>query len=511
MCLVTGADRSAGVGWQRCHPAPRPATRCVLGQSNDKAYDCDMMIGRETSGDTGAGATSVRLTVAPPTPTLTVTAGGYLALCVTLRNTGPAADRYTVVVEGIPAAWCRVDRLSFPLAAGAARRLPLIIHPPATAVPVVRVPLTVRVVSHHARAVQASATAALTVQPPDGDRAAVRYRRGADGSLAPAPPTLPGRGRSRRRLRVTAPAVFVALLALVAGAFVYAVTVPEPGGLPTVASAPAALPYIQEFQGQGTAGAPTGALTWRVTGADRITLNGRPVAATGTQARARGGTTATYALRATNGQGTVASRVTVARARGPGTLTSPPRPRGSGLSVAVARGAGRARAGLGRRWRPGAAPSRQRRSQRHPRRVTRAPQRQRIVRARRGAARASPRRAHPRAGPAAGPSSCPVRRAAGHCARPRRALPARWAASLTIWSGAFPVLNAAPRRWGWRISVRGLASKRLGGGTAHHPCWPCPLWIGRTRASLMGDGRRASPARRDDPARASPVPGVQGA
>jgi len=394
-----------------------------------------MMIGRETSGDTGAVATSVRLTVAPPTPTLTVAAGGRLALCVTLRNTGAAADRYTVVVEGIPAAWCRVDRLSFPLAAGTARRLPLIIHPPATAVPVAPVPLTVRVVSHHARAVQASATAALTVRPPDGDRAAVRYRRGADGPLAPAPPTLPGRGRPRRRLRVTAPALFVALLALVAGAFVYAVTVPEPGGLPTVASAPAALPvpvpvpvplpYIQEFQGQGAAGALTGALTWRVTGADRITLNGRPVAATGTQALARGDTTATYALRAINGQGAVASRVTVARARGPGTPTGPPRPRGSGLSVAVARGAGRARAGLGRPRRPGAAPSRRRRSQRHPRRVTRVPQRQRIVRARRGAAQASPRRSHPRTGPAAGPSSCPARRAAGPCARPRRALPAR--------------------------------------------------------------------------------------
>jgi len=87
-----------------------------------------MMIGRETSGDTGAVATSARLTVAPPTPTLTVAVGGRLALCVTLRNTGAAADRYTVVVEGIPAAWCRVDRLSFPLDAGAAPPAPD--HPP---------------------------------------------------------------------------------------------------------------------------------------------------------------------------------------------------------------------------------------------------------------------------------------------------------------------------------------------------------------------------------------------
>ena len=407
-----------------------------------------MTIGRETSGDTGVMATAARLTIAPPTPTLTVAAGGRLALCVTLRNTGAAADRYTVVVEGIPAAWCGVDRLSFPLAAGAARRLPLIIHPPATAVPVAPVLLTVRAVSHHARAVQASATAVLTVQPPDGDRAAGRYRRGADGSLAPAP-ALPGRSRPRHRLRVTAPAVFVALLALVAGAFVYAVTVPELGGLPTVASAPAALPvpvplplpYIQEFQGHGAAGAPTGAptgaLTWRVTGADKITLNGRPVAATSTQALARGDTTATYVLRATNGQGAVASRVTVARARGPGTPTGPPRPRGSGLSGVGARGAGRARAGLGRPWWPGAAPSLRRRAPGHARRVTRAGsrapgharrvtrapqrQRQRIVRARRGVAQASPRRAHPRTGPAAGPSSCPARRAASPCARPRRA------------------------------------------------------------------------------------------
>lgn len=321
------------------------------------------------------------------------------------------------------------------------RRLPLIIHPPATAVPVARVPLTVRVVSHHARAVQASATAALTVRPPDGDRAAVRYRRGADGLLAPAVPALPGRGRPRRRLRLTAPALFVALLALVAGAFVYALTVPEPGGLPTVASAPTAfpvpLPYIQEFQGQGAAGAPTGALTWRVTGTDRITLNGRPVAATGTQALARGDTTATYALRATNGQGAVASRVTVARARGPGTPTGPPRPRGSGLSGAVARGAGRARAGLGRPWRPGAAPSR-----RHPLAAASAPGHARSsASAHRpsaaGAVQASPRRSHSRTGPAAGPASCPARRAAVPCARPRRARcrpggPLPWRSGLAL-------------------------------------------------------------------------------
>ncbi len=387
------------------------------------------------------------------------------------------------------------------------RRLPLIIHPPATAVPVARVPLTVRVVSHHARAVQASATAALTVRPPDGDRAAVRYRRGADGLLAPAVPALPGRGRPRRRLRLTAPALFVALLALVAGAFVYALTVPEPGGLPTVASAPTAfpvpLPYIQEFQGQGAAGAPTGALTWRVTGTDRITLNGRPVAATGTQALARGDTTATYALRATNGQGAVASRVTVARARGPGTPTGPPRPRGSGLSGAVARGAGRARAGLGRPWRPGAAPSRRHRSQRHPRRVTRAPQRQRIVRARRGQFRRplavrTPVQDRPRAQRRA-PRVAPQSLVQGHGARVAGQV-GRFLGDL-VWR--FPCPERGP-------SALGLADQRARpcdqkAGRGHSPSPLLALSVVDRPNTGIPDGRRASwsPARRGDVARTS--------
>ena len=332
------------------------------------------------SGDTGAVATLARLTIAPPAPT--VAAGGHRVLCVTLRNTGAVADRYSVVVEGIPAAWCRVDRLSFLLDAGAVRHLSLRIHPPATAEPVVGVALTVQALSHQARAVQASATAALTVRS-SGRRAPVRLGNAPEAYRAPWPQALTRRGRPRGVPHLTSAAVFVALLALVAVAFVYALTVPEPGEFRAAAGAPASvpLPYIQQFQQQRAVGAPAGALTWRVSGAATVTLNGRLVAATGTRALARGDTTATYELRAANGQGAVVSRVSGAGARGRGMPTGPGGPRGPGRLVAVLGGAGGPRAGLGRPRRPGAGHSPRRRPQQHARLVTRAPHRRPIVRA----------------------------------------------------------------------------------------------------------------------------------
>ncbi len=456
--------------------------------------------------------TSAHLTITPTT--LMVAAGSQLALSVTLRNTGAAPDRYTLIVEGIPAAWCHVDRLSFPLDAGAVRHLPLIIHPPATAQPVGRVPLTVRVVSHHAHAVQSSATAALTVGPVDsltmdvtpanaegraatyhvlltnrstraasvtlqasdpegrlrvriepgptvlvpargsatatvharraggkrhpyaievelraahrgppdaGNLALVRHLRFTDVPLVRLPQALTRRGWPRRRPQPTSAALFFALLALVVVAFVYALTVPEPVGLRVAAGAPASLPYIQQFQQHHAAGAPTVTLTWRVAAADTVTLNGRPVAATGTQSLARWDTNATYALRAANRQGAVVSRLTGAGARGLGTPTGPPRPRGPGISGAVSGGAGATRAGLGRSLRPGDNHSLRLRPP--PRLVTLAPHRHRqpIVRAGQGGHRSrAPRRARPRAGPAVGPSSPPARRATGPCAAPRQ-------------------------------------------------------------------------------------------
>jgi len=296
---------------------------------------------------------SASLSIAPETAT--VAAGSRVALSVTLRNTGAAADRYTLAVEGIPADWCRVDTLSFPLEASAARHIPLVIHPPATARPATDIPITVQAVSHGSRAVHATALLPLTVTPSDscgmdmipvdakGREAAFRVTPG-NGSTVKAAPVLlarPRRGGPRRLPLSTSAAMFLALLALVALALVYALTVPEPVGRRTAAgSARSLLPYIQQFQERYDPDARAIRLTWRVTAADAVTLNGQAVAASGAQSLTLADANATYELQATNRQGTVASRLTPTGPVVPGALTGPTAPPGPVLSIALPGAAG---------------------------------------------------------------------------------------------------------------------------------------------------------------------------
>lgn len=196
-------------------------------------------------------------------------------------------------------------------------------------------------------------------RPDDGDRALVHHLRFRD-----APLPRPCGGGAHRPPRPSAAAVFGALLALVAVAFVYALTVPEPGepASPASPASSASLPDIHQFQQHRDPAAAMVTLTWSVTAAATVTLNGRPVAPAGMQALALPDTAATYELRATNGQGTVANRLAGAEARVPSDPTNLSRPRGPRLSVAGVGGARGARAGLGRSRRPGATRAHPRRS-----------------------------------------------------------------------------------------------------------------------------------------------------
>ncbi len=384
---------------------------------------------------------SASLSIAPATAT--VAAGSQVALSVTLRNTGAAADRYTLAVEGIPADWCSVDTLSVPLGAGDARHIPLIIHPPAIVQPAAEIPVMVQAVSHSSRAVHATALLPLTVKPSDSlgmdvtpvdaeGRAAtfhvtlrngsaveetltlhasdaegrlhfriepdptvmvpahaavtVRVRAGPPGGkrhtyavdvratnrdlpddgnlalvrrlrftyapLALSLPARPWRGGPRRLPIPTSAAMFVVLLALVALAFVYALTVPEPVGHRTATGSPRSLlPYIQQFQERYDPDARAIRLIWRVTAADAVTLNGQPVAASGAQSLTAADTNATYELQATNRQGTVTSQLAATGPGSPGAPAGPSASQGPVLSIAPSGGAGRA--GGGRTVRPG--------------------------------------------------------------------------------------------------------------------------------------------------------------
>jgi len=292
---------------------------------------------------------SASLSIAPETAT--VAAGSRVALSVTLRNTGAAADRYTLAVEGIPADWCSVDMLSFPLGAGATRHIPLIIHPPALARPAVETPVTVQALSHGSRAVHATTLLPLTVTPSDSAGAGMDVTSraaGAGGRRATFHVMAPG----LRRLPIpTSAAMFLALLALVALAFVYALTVPEPVGRRTAAGSPRSLPYIQQFQERYDPDARAIRLTWRVTAADTVTLNGQAVAASGAQSLTPADANATYELQATNQQGTVTSQVTPTGPGNPGDPTGSIVPRGPVLSIALPGAAGRV--GGGRAVQPG--------------------------------------------------------------------------------------------------------------------------------------------------------------
>jgi len=306
---------------------------------------------------------SARLTITPEMAT--VAAGSRVGLSVTLRNTGAAADRYTLAVAGIPADWCSVDTLSFPLEAGAARHIPLVIHPPATARLAADMPITVQAVSHGSRTVHATTLLPLTITPPDsltmdvtpvdtkGREAAFHGapRNGSAVKAAPAPPARPRRGGPRRLPISTSAAMFLVLLALVAVALVYALTVPEPVGRRTAAGSPKSLPYIQQFREHYDPDARAIRLIWRVTAADAVTLNGQPVAASGAQSLTLADANATYELQATNQQGTVTSQLTASGPGYRGVSTGPITPRGQGLSIAISGGAGKA--GVGRAVRPG--------------------------------------------------------------------------------------------------------------------------------------------------------------
>ncbi len=302
---------------------------------------------------------SASLSIAPETAT--VAAGSRVALSVTLRNTGAAADRYTLAVEGIPADWCSVDMLSFPLGAGAVRRISLIIHPPALARPAVETPVTVQALSHGSRTVHATALLLFAVTPSDSAGAGMDVRPRAAGAGMDVRPRAAGGRRAAlhvmapglRRLPIpTSAAMFLALLALVALAFVYALTVPEPVGRRTAAgSARSLLPYIQQFQERYDPDARAIRLNWRVTAADAVTLNGQAVAASGAQSLTLADANATYELQATNRQGTVASRLTPTGPGYTGNPTGPIVPQGPVLSIALPGAAG----GVGgeRAMRPG--------------------------------------------------------------------------------------------------------------------------------------------------------------
>jgi len=205
----------------------------------------------------------------------------------------------------------------------------------------------VQALSHGSRAVHATALLPLTVTPSDSAGMDVTPRA-AKGRKAAFHVMAPG----LRRLPIpTSAAMFLVLLALVALALVYALTVPEPVGRRTAAGSPRSLPYIQQFQEHYDPDARAIRLTWRVTAADAVTLNGQPVAASGAQSLTLADANATYELQATNRQGTVTSQLTATGPGAPGAPTGPIVPRGAVLSIALPGAAGRG--GGGRAVRPG--------------------------------------------------------------------------------------------------------------------------------------------------------------